>query len=352
MTLSRSTIKPLNVDWLRSVTSARDGETKLGQDLTSFDGSASVESFLTKCAESGVKFALIGVPEDIGPRANLGRGGAKGAWEAFLGQFANIQANQMFDHSHLAVLGAVDLGGIEEKSADSPAELRKLCEEIDEHVAAAVETIVKHGLEPIVIGGGHNNALPIMRGIVRARSAVSNSTFKLGCANLDVHLDFRRIEGRHSGNPFRYAYEEKLLHAYFALGTKDSYNSAESIESLRRAGFHFVSYEDLFVRCCTTLDSAVDAAVNYFLNSSCFVGIELDLDSINGLPASNPVVGGFTLEQGTRYIFSLSSRLPCAYLHLPEGAPAHAPDGERIVGRALLELVLAYVKGRAHCCLL
>lgn len=36
------------------------------------------------------KFALFGIPEDLGPRGNLGRGGSTGAWNAFLGKFLNV----------------------------------------------------------------------------------------------------------------------------------------------------------------------------------------------------------------------------------------------------------------------
>ena len=32
----------------------------------------------------GIKYVLVGIPEDIGPRANVGNGGAELGWQAFL----------------------------------------------------------------------------------------------------------------------------------------------------------------------------------------------------------------------------------------------------------------------------
>lgn len=334
---------------LASLASPRDGETKLGQVLACYDGKDDFESFLRAQSAKGVRWVVIGVAEDIGPRANCGRGGADGAWSAFLGELANIQANRFLSSSLLAVAGCVDLSDIISTSSgtqSSPEELRKICEQIDERVAATLQLIFAAGMEPIVIGGGHNNALPL----IRAHQAASQAN--LGCCNLDVHLDFRRLEGRHSGNSFSYASAQGMLHAYFAIGTKESYNSEYSLASMQEARFCSITFEDLFVRKQFSLEQALNCAVNYFLNADCRVGLELDLDSINGQPASNPVVGGFSLEQGADYVFSLASRLPCAYLHLPEGAPIHASDGGRTLGRGLVELLAAYVKGRAHCCLL
>ena len=47
-------------------------------------------------------------------------------------------------------------------------ELRELTLELDRRVTPIVEAAVSAALIPIVIGGGHNNALPILRGVSRA----------------------------------------------------------------------------------------------------------------------------------------------------------------------------------------
>ena len=55
------------------------------------------------------------------------------------------------------------------------------------------------GISAIVLGGGNNNSLPVLRPV---RAATSKPVAAVNC---DPHADFRRAEGRHSGNPFRYA---------------------------------------------------------------------------------------------------------------------------------------------------
>ena len=80
-----------------------------------------------------------------------------------------------------------------------------------------VEEIVKpyviKGYIPIVIGGGHNNAYGNIKGSALAHGKPVNAI------NFDAHSDFRILEGRHSGNGFRYAKSENYLHKY-GIGKK------------------------------------------------------------------------------------------------------------------------------------
>ncbi|NQY12901.1 MAG: arginase family protein, partial [Henriciella sp.] len=77
---------------------------------------------------------------------------------------------------------------------------------------ASAFSVAGTGPIPIVIGGGHNNAYPILKGMSQGR----HSTF--AAINLDPHTDFRALEGRHSGNGFHYATEQGFLSHYFCLG--------------------------------------------------------------------------------------------------------------------------------------
>ena len=58
----------------------RPGETKVGQALQLLPPSGNDDTVtefllhLQKVVMNGARFAIIGIPEDIGPRANLGRG--------------------------------------------------------------------------------------------------------------------------------------------------------------------------------------------------------------------------------------------------------------------------------------
>lgn len=60
-------------------------------------------------------------------------------------------------------------------------------------------------MTPIAIGGGHNNAYPMLKGYSLAKKE------KINAINCDPHADFRALEGRHSGNGFSYAVNDGYL---------------------------------------------------------------------------------------------------------------------------------------------
>ena len=195
------------------MTHFRKGESKLGEKLRYLNEFTEAELLMAK--SHGVKYAILGIPESIGVMGNQGRGGTENAWEAFLKSFLNIQANRFIKEESILVVGNVDLEFLQKKaqSLDSSAnyyiqKLHLLCEEVDQMVLPAVETICKTGLIPIVIGGGHNNAFPIISGASKAKETMLN------VINFDAHADFRPLEGRHSGNPFSYAMQARVLDKY------------------------------------------------------------------------------------------------------------------------------------------
>src|SRR4028119_2461240 len=66
---------------VKQLTAARDGETKLGQRVgTVREGG----DWRDELAHSSASFVLIGLPEDVGVRANGGVGGAGTAWRPAL----------------------------------------------------------------------------------------------------------------------------------------------------------------------------------------------------------------------------------------------------------------------------
>jgi formiminoglutamase len=287
----------------------------------------------------------------------LGRGGAHEAWGAFLCAFVNIQANRFLAPEKICVVGEVDVADLQERGSNLDSSnasdlkaLRELCSEVDTRVAAVIEQIVGAGLEPIVIGGGHNNTYPIQKGLSAARTAKGKQA-GVCCVNCDPHADFRAMEGRHSGNGFTYSQSEGILKAYYVLGLHESYNSQTVLDSLRKAGLEFCTYEDIKIRDRRSWRDSVGDAIKYVkTNGELPVGVELDLDSIAFLPVSAETPSGLTIEEAAHYVYRVASECSSvAYFHVPEGAPMHhanAHTGKRYVGRTIVSAVLAYVRGR------
>jgi len=315
----------------------RIGETKLGERAGVPRAGVMVEAAL---ADSTAHFVLLGIPEDIGVRANGGVGGAHTAWPAVLKALLNVQSIPALSGEEILVLGAFDFDVLMKHSARlRPTELRPLVEEIDAAVAPVIQAVAAAGKVPLVVGGGHNNALPILRGSCAALGA------PLATVNVDAHSDCRPAEGRHSGNPFRYALDEGVLVRYAALGLHEAYNGAEVIAGLRADGrvqLHF--FEDIFLREKYSWDAALDFALEHA--SSHLTGIELDLDCITGALASAATPAGLQVTEARRTLYRLARAADAAYLHLPEGATRLA-DGRTsaLTGKLIATLLLDFMRG-------
>lgn len=128
---------------------------------------------------STAKFVLLGIPEDIGVRANYGIAGASTAWQPALKALLNIQSTPSFKGDELLVLGHFEFS---EPADNSISGLQQKVAEIDDLVYPVVQKIVEAGKIPIVIGGGHNNAFPIMKGISKALNR------PVDVLNIDAHV--------------------------------------------------------------------------------------------------------------------------------------------------------------------
>jgi formiminoglutamase len=336
---------------------SREGETKIGQELRLLSSTqlTEFEANLHLAALDGAHYAVLGVPEDIGPRANFERGGADGAWPAFLESFLNLQSNQFFDTSRLLLIGHIQVADLMKETAKLADDghipvhkLREFCGQLDKRIAPVIEQIVSAGLEPVVIGGGNNNSYPILKGVVSSlrQKGFMEAEEGLAVVNCDAHADFRILEGRHSGNAFTYAHADDLLQSYFVLGLQEAYNSSEMFERLESADFLYVTYDQFAIRHELTFDEAVQRLASFIYQSGSRLGLELDLDAVAHVPSSGGTGVGISHEEASHYIYALASSLDTSYFHVSEGAPKLAPDGDAIVGRAIASYVLTYMKGR------
>ncbi|MEX1221726.1 MAG: arginase family protein [Idiomarina sp.] len=331
----------------------RQHETRVGQAVAllaevaneSTDGYAEA---LAKAYQQGQRVAVVGVPESIGPRANLGRSGAEGAWEAFLGSFLNLQATPHLPVHELLLVGAVSCGPLQQQAAQLDpqnagelARLRELCGELDQQVMRVLRPLFQAGFEVILVGGGHNNAYPLLR------SLADITEVGCGAVNLDPHADFRLREGRHSGNGFSYAYVDGALEYYHVVGLHEGKNNATSLKQMRDAGFRYHSIHRLYDMLFTDAMQDVTAKAASWL---CPLGIEVDVDALSQVPASAFNYTGLTVAQGYRFVSQLAEVETARYVHLAEAAPALHPSGtaagELQVGQLLSELALAYLHGR------
>ena len=311
--------------------SPREGETKVGEEMVYLPHWGAVRE------HPQVKYVLLGVPESVGPQANHGRPGSERGWEAFLGKFLNMQSNRYLPARQVAVAGAVHTADLQQQvdPADTRperfAEWRELVTQLDARVAQAVADLdLPPDVTLIVIGGGHNNVYPILKGLGQPTWVV----------NVDPHADFRALEGRHSGNGFRYAREEGLLEGYVPVALHKAYNSENMIAAMQADRSVHPQWWDDAPDVPTMLEHAhrVLAA-----GGARQVGLEMDVDVIAQMPVSAYTPEGLTPGQARAWMREWVKVVPATrYVHLPEAAP-QSPREMDFAGKLLAYLVSDFI---------
>lgn len=292
------------------LTNKRDGEIKLGETVQTLHK----DNWQQTLKASKAPFVLLGISEDIGVRANYGVGGTQSLWQPALKAILNVQNTTLLQGENIIVLGAFQFDDLMQQSAKMNAhDLRELINLIDDAVFPVIKLIVEANKIPIIIGGGHNNAYPIIKGISRAKNKAIN------CINLDAHCDYRAIEGRHSGNGFRYAKMDGYLKKYAVVGLHENYNSQSLLnEMISDKDLHFSFYEDIFLHEKIDFRQAIDEAIHFTGGEA--TGIELDLDCIENILSSAATPCGITTLQARKFLITAAQFTETAYLHITEGA--------------------------------
>lgn len=319
---------------LKRLTDQRAREVKIGESIQ-----AGSDFILEDLADSTATFVILGIPENVGPRANCGRSGSESAWEAFLPKFLNIQETDKFKGEDLLLLGSLDYSEFNALPSDDLASLRKAVAEIDYVVSDLIKLIVSAGKIPIIIGGGHNNAYGAIKGSSQAFNCAIN------CINLDPHADYRATEGRHSGNGFTYAKNEGYLAEYAVLALHENYNSAAMLQQMQEDGVHHLFFEDIFLRKKIDYQTSINQMLE-LVNGSKY-GVELDCDAIQDFPSSAQTPTGISSNDARLYLTIAGSSKNAVYLHLPEAAPALVKGSAPQVGKLLAYLVSDFVKARS-----
>jgi formiminoglutamase len=330
----------------------RPDETKLGEKVQVAHDS---DNFSESLKRSSARYVLLGLPEDIGVRANGGRGGAYSAWQPALSTILNLQSNPLLSGEEIFVLGHVDFSEEMETVRDFDFhnthhlhEARQLVKRMDDFVFPLIKTIVAAGKEVIVIGGGHNNSYPVLRGVSEGLLQIEKiSTNGIHAVNLDAHSDLRPLEGRHSGNGFSYAINEGFLTRYAVIGLQEIFNPSFVFEKLKKHAdkIRVYPFDDMYIRQQFSFDEALRHAAA-FLESN-YTGLEIDMDTIQNIPSSAKTSCGISTIEARRFVYYLASRLPTPYLHIAEAAPvlSHIKTDLK-TGKLIAYLVTDFIKAR------
>jgi formiminoglutamase len=334
---------PFHITDLAKITNHRSGEIKFGEKMMTVPTDADIPKFLKHCE---ARYVLLGIPEDIGVRANFGRPGTASAWESAIKSIANIQFNRFCKGNELLVLGQIDVADemaeVEHLDFQNIADRKKLSDtvvKIDKEVAHIICTIVKAGKIPIVIGGGHNNSYGNIKGAALAKGKPVNAI------NFDAHSDFRILEGRHSGNGFSYAYEEGFLHKYFIFGLHENYTSKKVLSIIKKIHHRvrYNTYDEIAIRAQKNFEHEMEKAHDFIKEEP--YGIEIDLDAIPNIASSAMTMSGFSVERVRQFVHYFGKNQNAGYLHICEGAPDLGEEkNSHLIGKLIGYLVTDFMK--------
>jgi formiminoglutamase len=325
-----------------SLVDQRIGETKIGEKVAVYHSPDEKIGHNTlplgkaisinALKQHTAKFVLLGIPEDIGVRANYGIGGAKTAWQPALKCLLNMQQNTFFKGENILVLGEFNIPDDDSATVEN---LRLMVSQIDDLVYPMIHAIVAAGKIPIVIGGGHNNCYPIIKGTSLAINA------KIDVLNIDAHADLRNPEeGRHSGNGFSAAIAHQFLDQYRILGLKQNY--------INQAQLDFISHHDnvkaFYLDDILAYQQDLRVTAEILLNrTKSALGLEIDLDSVTGALSSASTPSGFTLNEVRQLLLQLQRKFK--YLHICEGAYQLANgQTDHNMGKKIALLVSDFIK--------
>ena len=93
-------LKLLPKETINNVIRKRQNEIKIGENINFI-----ISDFTNELKNNASQFVIIGIPEDIGVRANYGRGGANTAFKPALESFLNLQENDFLKGETVLVAG-------------------------------------------------------------------------------------------------------------------------------------------------------------------------------------------------------------------------------------------------------
>ncbi|MFP9098394.1 formimidoylglutamase [Flavobacterium sp. RHBU_24] len=338
-------IVPFTAADLLKYTRQRSGEIKFGERILTVPKDTDAFEFLK---ETEAQFVLLGIPEDIGIRANYGKGGASLAWHYALRSICNLQHNRFCKGSSVVILGHINVAAamekanmLDAKSGNGRRELSTLVEEIDKDVSHVVCRIIQAGKTPVVIGGGHNNAYGTIKGTALAKVKPVNAV------NYDSRARMRMLEGRHSGNGFHYAFEEGFLKNYFIFGLHESYANKGIMENIKKNAerIRYNTYEQIAVRREKHFTEEMALAKGFVADEP--FGIEIDLSALPHIPSDTMTASGFSVEKARHFVHYFGLCKNAAYLHICEGAPElDYQNYIHLTGKLIAALVSDFIKAR------
>jgi formiminoglutamase len=334
---------------LLALTRLRKYETKLGEKVKVLaNGIESLSDFPHS------NYVCIGIPESIGILGDHGTRGAESTWFHFVQSFLNLQSTDACTGEEIILAGYFDfnqVASVIEKNHRNTEERINACRHavaniIDDEVEKLIKDVVAAGKIPVVVGGGHNNAYPIIKASAKTlhKKGLAEKP-QINAINLSATADYRIMEGRHSGNPFRYAMEEGYLNRYAVIGLQENVNPQSMMDDLySNLNIHYHTFEEIFIE--ERINFIQSLAQSYSFIDDGHIAVELDMDAMSSVASSGQNPSGIALNEIRQYIRFSGHYPKVSSLHICEGATDQLHGFAQQLAKLIAFLITDFIKAR------
>jgi guanidinobutyrase len=305
-----------------------------GNDLARFSGPNTFMRLPSVNDLNGLDVAVLGIPMDIGTSWRSGtRFGPKAvrAESAMLRPY-NLQTGAApFDSLQVA-----DIGDLAINTFSLSKSLHLITD--------IYNSILKHKLVPMAIGGDHSITLPILRSIAKCHGPVA-------LVHVDAHADVNDDmfgERETHGTVFRRAYEEGLIipSKTYQIGLRGTGYSAEDFSEAVGWGFQHFPAHELWHKSLTKLSAEIRRDIG---DIPTYISYDIDsLDPAYAPGTGTPEIGGLTTPQALELIRGLNG-LHIVGCDLVEVSPPYDTTGNTALTAAnLLYEMLCILPGVSY----
>ena len=240
----------------------------------------------------GLDVAIVGVPFDGGtsyrPGSRYGPREIRNQ-SSLIRPYGFFQKVSPFDRLNVADAGDIDA---------APVSIEKCYEAVE----ARIGDIADAGARPIVIGGDHSIALPVLRALAKRHGPVALVQF-------DAHIDTwdEYFGGKYfHGTPFRRAIEERLVDGrrFVQVGIRGPMFSEDDFDFHREHGITVIDIERVKDRGVAW----VVAEIRRIATGPAYMTFDIDgVDPAFAPGTGTPEVGGLTSHEAQRLVRGLGA---------------------------------------------
>ncbi|XP_065062602.1 uncharacterized protein LOC135689349 [Rhopilema esculentum] len=323
-------------------TDPQPGGVKVGQAAKILDNVCSPERLvegINKLTSGHSSVGILFNNFDGDVIGNWGREGAAQAWKAYLKGFGNLYcdsrnegriAKGRLNGERIVFVGMLDTDDLQQKALALAAEKReveaskKLSALVTEHslrLTNLVKEISRTSLECLFVLSGGDNAVYACAKAVKAQD---NDVLLL---RLDRHMDERDLSLRsdpqkastelhpHSGNGVTHAKLERLIKYDFLIGCDYEHNNDQCIRNSQRFSqtclTSVITMEEMRFDPKNFIDGVITEIKEIMKeNSHVDVIVNIDCDTLNGIPSSAETFTGGLDPMWGCYLLKVLSRLP------------------------------------------